>query len=299
VVLSRRFVVALFLIAACGGEEDATTATSTSSAATGGGGGTSDGGGGSGGSGGSTSSTGGGGQGGAMAGDADEDGLDDAVEAQIAADSFPFLAVNPQDGCPLNGVVYRLRPHPADASLVTITYDVLFQNDCGSNGHVGDDEVFGVVVDPSMPAPASILALRAISHQGTPCEHTTSCGTLANCNACPTGMKNGTSYPAVFPSKDKHGLYVDEAVCDQSFICDLGGCQMPGTSDDVPLVNAGEPRHPLVNDLTAQGFITAAEGWTEPELMNFDPWGGMDFGGAGNVTGDLNDAAFVIDPGGC
>ena len=64
-------------------------------------------------------------------------------------------------------------------------------------------------------------------------------------------------------------------------------------------VNAGEPGHPLVHDLTIDGFVTPANGFTAPELQNYDPWGGKDFGGAGNVAGDLGDASFVIDPKGC
>jgi hypothetical protein len=238
------------------------------------------------------------GGGGSAASDGDLDGIDDAAEDALARNLFPVLSVHPQDDCPLHGVLYRLSPHPADPDLVTVWYVVLFQNDCGANGHVGDDEVFGVIADPAQRGAAAILALRAISHQGTPCQNDTSCGALPNCGACATAMKNGESHPIVFPSRDKHGLFANEGTCDQSIVCDFGGCQL-ATAAEPPFVNAGEPMHPLVNDLTARGFITEANGWTEPSLQNFDPWGGMDFGGAGNVTDDLTDAAFVIDPGGC
>ncbi len=64
-------------------------------------------------------------------------------------------------------------------------------------------------------------------------------------------------------------------------------------------MNAGEPGKPLVNDLTTDGFINAAEGWTEPSLMSYDPWSGQDFGTAGNVADDLVDPAFVIPLSGC
>jgi hypothetical protein len=63
-----------------------------------------------------------------------------------------------------------------------------------------------------------------------------------------------------------------------------------------PVVNAGEPVHHLVTDLTTQGFITA-NGWTEAALIHFDPWNPtMDFGGAGNIASDLVDPAFVAAP---
>jgi hypothetical protein len=48
-----------------------------------------------------------------------------------------------------------------------------------------------------------------------------------------------------------------------------------------------------VHDLTDAGFITAANGWTEASLMHFDPWASMNFGGAGDTTSDLTDAAFL------
>jgi hypothetical protein len=42
------------------------------------------------------------------------------------------------------------------------------------------------------------------------------------------------------------------------------------------------------------GFLTGANGWTEPTLLHFNPWDpAKNFGGAGNVAGDLVDPAFV------
>lgn len=231
--------------------------------------------------------------------DQDGDGLDDAKELSIAESHFPFHALAPDDACPRLGVLFRASPHPKDATKWVIRYVVLFENDCGAGGHVGDDEVAGVLVDPSLPAPAGLLALRAISHQGTLCEKVTTCGSLPGCTPCKTGTKNGQAYPVLFSSKNKHGGYVDEGTCDANFICDFGGCTLNPVSTTPAFVNAGEPGKPLTNDLTSGGFITQANGWTAQELMNFDPWANKDFGGAGNVTDDLGDPAFVIEPSGC
>jgi hypothetical protein len=64
-----------------------------------------------------------------------------------------------------------------------------------------------------------------------------------------------------------------------------------------PIVNAGEPEHPLVHDLTDDGFITPANGWTDASLMHFDPWDPTkNFGGAGNIASDLQDRAFLAAP---
>jgi len=106
-------------------------------------------------------------------------------------------------------------------------------------------------------------------------------------------------FPLAFPSVNKHGNYVDEGSCDTNFICDFGGCALNPTPDAPMFANAGEPGKPLTNNLTQNGFITSANGWQAPELMNFDPWGNTDFGGAGNVTNDIQDPAFVIAPTGC
>jgi len=102
-----------------------------------------------------------------------------------------------------------------------------------------------------------------------------------------------------YASKNKHGGYVDETSCDLNVICDFGGCTLDSMATTTGFVSAGEPAMPLVNDLTAQGFITAANGWTEQALMGFDPWSGDKLGGAGDVAHDLTDSAFVIDPAGC
>ena len=229
----------------------------------------------------------------AMVVDRDGDGLDDAWEHEIAQAYLPFLSLDPADGCPLGGIVYRLRPHPLAPALLLVTYDHLYQDDCGLGGHVGDNEVFGVTVDPARPPPAGILAIRAIPHQGTLCERATECGVCPGMPACETQQAGGVAWPVVYAALGKHGHYVFEAACDTTFCLDM--CTRAATAAAVPLVNAGEPTPAghLTDNLTTGGFITAANGWTALELMNFDPWDPMaSFGDAGNVAGDLVDPAF-------
>ena len=235
----------------------------------------------------------------ASSGDLDGDGLDDAVELAVAKGYFPYLRHRPRRQVSAARVLFRAAPHPADASLIAIWYVALFESDCGATGHAGDDEVFGAVVDPKTPAPAGLLAVRAISHQGTLCEKTTTCGSLPGCKPCKTASKNGAAFPVVFASVNKHGTYVDEGTCDLNVICDFGGCTLNPTPAAPEFVNAGEPGKPLTNNLSQNGFISSTNGWTKSELFDFDPWGNKDFGGAGNVTDDLGDPAFVISPSGC
>jgi hypothetical protein len=227
--------------------------------------------------------------------DKDGDGFDDAQELWWAAEYFPYLSIHPSDGCARHGVLFRLSPHPKDSSKIAIWYDVLYETDCGANGHTGDNEAFGVIADPKKQGSQGILAVRAISHQSTPCERITTCGTCNGMSACDTAMRNGMSYPVLYPSKNKHGGYVKKSSCDLNIVCDFGGCALSSSPDAPSFVNAGEPGKPLTNDLTDNGFITAMNGWTKMELFHFDPWKAGDFGSAGDVSKDLVDPAFVID----
>ena len=225
--------------------------------------------------------------------DVDHDGLDDGEEDRIAHAYLPFLSIDPQDSCPLAGIVYRLRPHPmAPQTRLHLIVDVMYQADCGAAGHAGDDEVFALTIDPSRPAPDGILAVRAISHQGTPCEHVSDCGSCSGLSACTTATRNGAAYPVVFASKDKHGNYMSESACNGACFF-TNYCTQAQTPAEPPMQNAGEPGAPMTQDLTTSGFITGANGWTDSSLMHFNPWGNTDFGGAGNVTGDLTDDAFL------
>jgi hypothetical protein len=203
------------------------------------------------------------------------------------------LSLDPGDKCPLGGIVVRVRPHPDDAALIHIVYDHLYERDCGLTSHVGDNEAFGVTIDPTIPPPAGLLTIVAIGHQSTLCEKKTTCGSCGGLDACAMAMKNGVAYPVVFSSKDKHASYVQKGKCNPILSC-FDTCTLAPTSAAVPIVNVGEPGAPLVSDLTDQGFITAADGWTAQELFHWDPWdASKDFGSAGNVADDLVDAAFV------
>jgi hypothetical protein len=224
--------------------------------------------------------------------DLDDDGISDEREAEVARRYLPFLSVDPGDDCPLSVIVYRLGPHPDEPSLLHMVVVRLFERDCGAGGHVGDNEVFGMTIDDSMPAPAGILAIRAVSHQGTLCEHLSECGSCDGLPACATAPRGGVGYPVVFYSDGKHGAYMSEEACD--FACFFTNyCSLAPESSDPPMVNAGEPSAPLVRDLTEEGLITAAAGWSETSLFDYDPWGGEDFGTAGSVADDLTDDVFV------
>jgi len=225
--------------------------------------------------------------------DEDHDGLDDRDELRWARDYLPFISTSPSDGCATGGLLVRVTPHPMSAQLVHILYDYLYDVDCGLGGHPGDDEVFALTIDPRVPAPAGIIAMKAISHQNTACERTSTCGRCGGLVACETLTKSAVAWPAIWPSRSKHGTYVNRATsCVLGATC-LDTCDDAALPTVPPIVNAGEPDHPLVHDLTDEGFITVANGWKNMQLFHFDPWKiGQKFGNAGVVAADLIDPAF-------
>jgi len=114
--------------------------------------------------------------------------------------------------------------------------------------------------------------------------------------ACDLAADAGGMWPVVYASKDKHGQYATKAKCSLFGTC-FDSCTLASMPQQPPVVDVGEPGHALVHDLTSEGFITPANGWTETDLMNFDPWDtAHDFGGAGNIAGDLQDTTFEPAP---
>lgn len=74
----------------------------------------------------------------------------------------------------------------------------------------------------------------------------------------------------------------------------LDSCTQNPVTTVPPMQNAGEPSAPLTTNLTVKGFITAANGWTEAAVFDFNPWDTTkDFAGAGNVADDLVDGSFL------
>jgi len=178
-----------------------------------------------------------------------------------------------------------------------VVYVVLYNDDCGMAGHPGDDEVFAAAIDPARPAPEGILAMVAIAHQGTLCETETRCETCGpDGNTCSTAEVGGADWPVVFVSHGKHGNYLKDGIgfgrCDGNcFFADE--CDQAELAAEAPMLNAGEPEHPLTRDLTDAGLVTAEHGFQD-ELLHFDPWSGESFGDAGVVADDLVDPAFDV-----
>ncbi len=231
--------------------------------------------------------------------DDDHDGLDDAHELAWAKEYMPFVSLSPSESCGTSGFAVRVSPHPDNPKQLHIHYDFLYDDDCGTaiggiGAHSGDAESFALTVDPEQAAPAGILVIKAVSHRGTLCERVSICGQCPGQTACATLEKGGAPWPAVWASKSKHGSYVNRGDSCSGFATCGDVCEDSAMPVDRPIVNVGEPDHPLVHDLTDQGFVTQANGWKHAELFHYDPWSTTGtFGGGGNVAHDFVDTAFA------
>lgn len=221
--------------------------------------------------------------------DADGDGVDDAFEREVAEANFPkvLLASDESCGAP-HGVVYRVRRHPLNPKRLAITYIVLYANDCGAlgTGHVGDAESFAITVDlDAQPGAAATVGVAAWAHAGTTCGSTSSCETAAASGACGEAKSvNAPPEVVIWSSRDKHANYLARSTCSDN--C-LDRCSA-GERVWGPLLDVGQPDHPLVRDLTTQGFVQRADGWAD-ELLHFDPWGTAEFSGGGRLDQPLLD----------
>jgi hypothetical protein len=212
--------------------------------------------------------------------DADGDGLDDELEREVAWLNFPKLLLAPDESCGApHGVIYRVRRHPQNPKRLAITYVVLYANDCGElNGHVGDAESFAITVDlDAQPGALATVGVEAWAHFGTACGSTSSCESAPGTGAC--GDRSGDI--VVYSSRDKHANYLSTNTCSDNCFDSCGaGQRLTG-----PLVNVGEPDHPTVTDLTAQGFVQP--GTWDQQLLHMNPWGSVEFAGGGRLDRPL------------
>jgi hypothetical protein len=221
--------------------------------------------------------------------DADGDGIDDNLEREVAEMNFPKLLMGTEESCGSpHGVIYRVRRHPQNPKRLAITYVVLYAVDCGKlNGHTGDAESFAITVDlDAQPGSPATVGVEAWAHAGTTCGSTSSCQTAPAMGAC--GEPGSTSSPpevVIYASADKHANYLSPNTCGNNCFdsCDQGA-RIWG-----PLLNVGEPDHPMVTDLTTQGFVQGSD-WAA-ELQHFNPWGVPEFAGGGHVDNELNQVA--------
>ncbi len=191
-------------------------------------------------------------QSGHAAGDDDHDGLDDGLEATLAAAYFPAAVwFHPDETCawPAGPVTpgmaaYHAQIDPRNPRLISLTYTLHYRRDCGSpfrgiDSHIGDVETFGLTFAPDAACPLGwqLYAIRAVAHGGGPA------------NIEETVLQSCSPAPEIFVSLSKHATYLTIAQCeaylDPFQVCDRG------FSAPFNLVQAGEDAYRLADDLSA------------------------------------------------
>jgi hypothetical protein len=206
--------------------------------------------------------------------DADGDGMDDDEEMQLAQLFFPSLHFKSGEDCanpdPLV-VIFRARPlsyngvfHP---EYVAIHYVVLYEQDCGFNGHVGDNEAF-IVFLFNNGSQWLYQGISATAHWGE--------GDWEGQTTSSGGQ--------LWVSENKHGNYVEFSRCGYGPAFD--DCEQNGAARSYWLFNAGEPNAPITNSL----------GTIYPPWSLEYVWDGTRFGDAGIIREQLylNYARYMV-----
>ena len=206
--------------------------------------------------------------------DGDYDGIDDGLEAQLAASFFPTIYYQNSDNCigpdDPRPVLFRAR-HPSvngvlHPEYMLINYVLLYSADCGFNGHQGDNEPFEIFLKWNGSG-WQFESISATAHWDDTCETWTSSGT-----------------PNLWVGGDKHGTYASSGACG----C-FGGdsCSGPLETLSHALYNVGEPDHHLINYLG-----NLAPGWVNQQV-----WDDDQFLEAGRIRDQLyNDRFFNATP---
>ncbi len=195
--------------------------------------------------------------------DLDNDGLPDDTEELLAESFLPRIYFHEEEACAGPGVIlYHARPFaPGVDSIVSLTYVLLFYDDCGGIVHKGDAETFSLTLfeDGSCPLGYRAHSIRTCAHAGIPvCDYRPS----YTIESCSFSHEEGN---AVYCSKNSHAVYTSLSICNdpERWYC-LDECQAVYVMNDgwlVPpeadqywhLYNAGEVDYPFITDVAEIG----------------------------------------------
>jgi hypothetical protein len=224
----------------------------------------------------------------AQADDGDGDGLDDALEDAVAAHFFPYVwfdsgenggCTDPATDTNPGTAVARVRPHPADASKIAVSYAILYRRDCGDwwgGSHNGDVEPFTLTLAPNGACQYGFgaHALKTIAHEGTAFEHVDQ-SMLGN--ACDWGRLAGGSpqVARIYSAENKHGNYASLGSCEDG-AAGNDHCSESFTRD-YTVVNAGEDHARRVDELSGHQF-PGEFAWTAQPFSGSLGSGGGDAG---------------------
>jgi hypothetical protein len=195
--------------------------------------------------------------------DVDNDGLEDSLEDTLAEEFLPLIYFTEEEQCPGPGVIlYHVRPFaPGVDTILSVSYALLFYDDCGGAAHKGDSESFCLTLfeDASCPLGYRAHSIRTFAHPGIPlCEYVST----MTIDRCDFGSSAGD---AIYVSQNKHALYKGLIVCNSPFRlfcedeCEMGllmyngSLIFPEAGQSWYMFNVGEPDYPFIEDLSELG----------------------------------------------
>lgn len=205
-----------------------------------------------------------------LSADNDQDGLEDALEQNLAESLFPTtIWFHSEEDCVFPQpelAIYRVFPDPRQPNLISVVYDLVYREDCGSpffgiDNHPGDVEGFAysLVADSDCDLGWKIYAVKTTAHSGGPS------------NVEEQILNSCDPVPALFVSLSKHATYLTIERCEQ-YLDPFQSCEM-GWAGNFLLIHAGEEAYRFADDLSA--YFPPAAGyptdyiWLNPGDGNF------------------------------
>jgi hypothetical protein len=210
--------------------------------------------------------------------DVDQDGIDDGLEAELAARFLPELRYQWSELCHFpesNPVLFRAR-HPkkngqAYTDYIAISYVRLYAQDCGPVGHAGDNEPFLVFLR-WYGGDWHFEWNSAVAHMGTGCE-----------------VRTWGYEPRLWIGENKHGTYADYYQCVSGEFCH-NECSEIGFHRQHTLYNVGERYAWMLNELGDIDAQFSGEKVWNDETPPWDP----KFLDAGKIANQLSFTALPI-----
>lgn len=208
--------------------------------------------------------------------DGDGDGIDDDVEAQLAADFLPEIRYHEDESCSAPGsrpILFRLRYASKNGientNFIAINYVRLYSADCAPIAHDGDNEAFLVFLE-LVNGNWTFASLAATAHSG----------------AWPVEVSTASFDPLLWVGKDKHGGFAEISECESNigFLVD-DHCDWDGPTYSHTLHNVGEPSDWLLNSLAE-----IDSEWDEDYIWNDQDEQFLD---AGDIRASLFTSNFI------
>ena len=239
--------------------------------------------------------------------DRDRDGLSDAWETVVLERFQPLIELDEhekglEDSKFRTGVAARVVPRAGDPSHVVVFFAFAWSEDYGSCGlteHHGDVEraVLELARVPGTAGDATIVKAYTASHEGDITDKSEKVTGESNLRSHLEFVRDnalgGPGYRwLVYTSRNKHGTFLSKGSCEsKKLFCLADYCGADGVDDKntlrrlPPILNAGEPTHPLESSWNLFGYA-GVDVWTAKKFCGLATSGDCDAAPRESLTKD-------------